>query len=363
MNLRIEQLTFTRFLAAISIVVFHYGQKSFLFNNDYVSFIFKQADLGVSYFFTLSGFVMIIAYGKFNKIDFLSFIKNRLARIFPLYFLAILIIILNRHFINFSIFEILLNLLFFQTWIPGFARSLYGPNWSLSVEFFFYLLFPILYNKFYTHKHHLKKMFLYVLLFWILSQIIYLLARNQEIEFFIYDYKEIKYLPILHLNEFLIGNIAGLFYLSLIKNNKNFKNYTLHLLFVIVLLIVLLKFPFGIDYHNGFLSIIFSILILLLALDNGKISKFFQNKMLIFLGEISYGIYVFQEAIWMVFSDSRFLKYLHLSKVENYTLLFLIRVIILIVFSSFTYFYIETYFRDKIRNINLKNFLKNNNEQ
>ncbi|MDW5290748.1 hypothetical protein [Formosa sp. PL04] len=62
--MRLEQITFTRFLAAISIVIFHHGKNIFPFNQEGVSFIIKQANIGVSYFFILSGFVMVIAYGN-----------------------------------------------------------------------------------------------------------------------------------------------------------------------------------------------------------------------------------------------------------------------------------------------------------
>ena len=91
--MRIEQLTFTRFLAAISIVIFHYGDQIFLFNNKYVQFIFGQANIGVSYFFILSGFVMIIAYNTNSKINFFQYLKNRLARIYPVYLFAIFLLL------------------------------------------------------------------------------------------------------------------------------------------------------------------------------------------------------------------------------------------------------------------------------
>lgn len=98
--MRIEQLTFTRFIAAIAIVIFHFGKESYLFNSDYVSFIFRQAHLGVSYFFILSGFVMIIAYGNKKNINFIEYIKNRLARIYPVYLLAIVLFLSVTFFRN-----------------------------------------------------------------------------------------------------------------------------------------------------------------------------------------------------------------------------------------------------------------------
>ena len=66
--MRIEQLTFIRFVAAISVVIHHFGLHIFPFNTSILLKIFKQGDLGVSFFFFLSGFVMIVAYHKKLKI-------------------------------------------------------------------------------------------------------------------------------------------------------------------------------------------------------------------------------------------------------------------------------------------------------
>jgi peptidoglycan/LPS O-acetylase OafA/YrhL len=154
--IRIEQLTFTRFLAAISIVIFHYGKESSLFNNENVSFMFEQANVGVSYFFILSGFVMIIAYIDKENIDFFEYVKNRLARIYPVYFLAIILILVIRFFAGVNLVDLILNALMLQAWVPEKALTINFPGWSLSVELFFYILFPFLFNFFYKIKS-LKK--------------------------------------------------------------------------------------------------------------------------------------------------------------------------------------------------------------
>src|SRR6266481_3833483 len=92
--MKIEQITFTRFLAAIAIVIFHFGRGIFPFNSEMISFLFAKAGVGVSYFFILSGFVMIIAYGKKSKISPLAYYKNRFARIYPVYLIAILLLLI-----------------------------------------------------------------------------------------------------------------------------------------------------------------------------------------------------------------------------------------------------------------------------
>ena len=151
--MRLEQLTFTRFLAAISIVVFHYGKSVFPFSHDAIYFIFKQAYIGVSYFFILSGFVMIIAYNNKGKIEFWDYMKRRFARIYPVFFLAIIVLLTYYMIIGKPIDYkgLILNITMIQSWIPGYALSFNGPGWSLAVEMFFYLSFPFLFNRFYTN--------------------------------------------------------------------------------------------------------------------------------------------------------------------------------------------------------------------
>src|SRR6478752_9903753 len=134
--MRIEQLTFTRFLAASSIVVFHFGMNTFPFNHESVSFAFWSANYGVSYFFILSGFVMIVDYGDQPKINSLEYLKNRLARVYPVYAFAMLLMFVSLIVTKAeNIYNgILLNVFLVQAWVPGKALSFNGAGWSLSVE-------------------------------------------------------------------------------------------------------------------------------------------------------------------------------------------------------------------------------------
>nr|WP_255563398.1 hypothetical protein [Mucilaginibacter rivuli] len=54
--MKLDQLTFTRFLAAMVIVVFHYGRTVWPFNAAFLVKIWPGADVGVSYFFILYSF-------------------------------------------------------------------------------------------------------------------------------------------------------------------------------------------------------------------------------------------------------------------------------------------------------------------
>lgn len=352
--MRIEQLTFTRFIAAISIVIFHFGMNSFLFKNDFVSFLFSKANLAVSYFFILSGFVMIIAYRNRTQIKFRTYFKNRFARIYPVYFLAIILILISKLFQNIRLDELFLNLTMLQSWFPGKSLSLNYPGWSLSVEVFFYLTFPLSFK--YLIRNRLVKTSIIIIAFWTLSQVFYHLIINGIINISIYTIDDINYNPLFHLNEFLIGNLTGLYYLESMKRKKSTKHNYILILILLILLGLFLKHQSGVSYHNGILAIIFAPLIFLIAKSKGWVSTFFSNRIFVFLGEISFGIYIYQVPIWIIsgfiLTDYRMDKYLGIAK--NYsdnTTTFLIKLFVLILISAISYIFIENPLREKIKKI------------
>ncbi|WDF62869.1 acyltransferase family protein [Flavobacterium sp. KACC 22763] len=336
--MRIEQLTFTRFLAAISIVIFHYAKKSFLFNNKYVNFIFSNADVCVSYFFILSGFVMMVAYAKRTEISAKEYFINRFARIYPVYFLALLIMfLLQAHIQNLDVLGLVLNVFLIQAWVSGKILSVNPPGWSLSVEFIFYAIFPFLFNQGFR-KMKLKRIFLYIILFWILSQIIFqlLYLGYIEIDKFAITRDFIMYNPLLHINEFLVGTLAGFLFTEKLKSRVG--NYDFLILAFVVLIILALKFSMNLSFHNGLLAVFFIPLIILLSLNNGWITKLFQKKAFVFLGEISFGIYILQHPVFSVISSYSVKKYLHMT---DMTMVFFLRLILLIITASVSYLYIE----------------------
>ncbi len=102
--------------------------------------------IGVMFFFTLSGFVL--AWAIRPGVSKRSFYQARFARIYPLY-LATWLAAVAASFVlgdDKSWIGIVLSLILLQAWVP--VPEIYGagnsPGWSLSVEAFFYALFPFL---------------------------------------------------------------------------------------------------------------------------------------------------------------------------------------------------------------------------
>jgi peptidoglycan/LPS O-acetylase OafA/YrhL len=338
---KINQLTFTRFIAAIFIVIYHSGRNVMPFNQAILRDIFLNANLGVSYFFILSGFVMIIAYGqKQGLINKRSYYLNRVSRIYPCYIFALLIttlLVIRNHGVFLKAF--LLGATLTQAWVPPYAVSLNSPGWSLSVEVLFYLSFPFLFNYIYR-KCTTKSIALYIVAFWILSQCLlnYLSFSGFNKGYGTDSDNFISFFPLLHLNEFLVGNLIGLIYLGAKTGNKNYDVYLVLLLVAMGLFSYLdAHFGFQLNIHGGIMALFFAPFILLLAKGgNGILPKILSGKKLIVLGEISYSIYIIQGPVSLMVNY--FYRTAHIKQPE---LMFYLYVIILLITSVICYYTIE----------------------
>lgn len=346
--MRIDQLTFTRFVAAMAIVVYHFGREVPPFNNPHLASLVHHANLGVSYFYILSGFVMMVAYYKKDPspVTPMVYYKNRLARIYPLYFIALLLVV-SYYVLKsapVSSVSLLLSLPGLQAWYPPSALQLNYPGWSISVELFFYILFPWLFNRLYL-KYSFNKLLLLGIAVWFLSQLFFNGILNSS---FYRDFPSNRanalfYFPLMHLNEFLVGNLAGLFVLR--NRNLRFKNADVFLLLLMLMMAFVVTTGLPVNFHNGLLAIFIVPFLILLSLSKGVFSTIGSSQPLQFLGDISYGIYILQVPVYLYCYE----LFTRLG-LENYTVLFYLYCIILIVTSAVFYKVVEKPLRDRIRN-------------
>ena len=345
--MRLEQLTFTRFLAAIIIVVFHFGLTIPPFTHPSISFLFSN--VGVSYFFVLSGFVMIIAYSKSGKrIQPITYYKNRFARVYPVYLIALLFTIFMMWLCNIPVPKDALpyNFLMLQSWFPPYPMLINRSGWTLSVEVLFYLSFPFLFNRIYS-RYKLSVVAIGILLFWLLSQLLssYLQSTHWNLKNLPINHNLLYYFPPMHFNQFLIGNLFGI--LLLHTYDRFSRNWDWLVLLLLAVTAALLKYqiPNG-NYHNGFLAILFGFIILVISLNNGLISRVCENRIFVFLGEASFGIYILQipvhEALYKI------TKPFYYTQPNNF---FYVYLIVLTVIAAISYQFIETPLRKMIRKL------------
>jgi peptidoglycan/LPS O-acetylase OafA/YrhL len=110
---------------------------------------------GVQLFFIASAVTLLMSWNRESGYSLPSrtrrFFINRLFRIAPLYFLAMVFYWFSRTMAleDFSIERLCATLLFYNAWTPNLLPTVGGWNpvpggWGISVEFMFYLVFPLL---------------------------------------------------------------------------------------------------------------------------------------------------------------------------------------------------------------------------
>ncbi len=353
--MQLDQITFTRFIAALTVVFFHYGQSIFPANT---SFLFENITAGpiaVGYFYVLSGFIMAIAYYQPEQknqhtINKKKYWVARFARIYPVYLLALLLIVAAKFKgLTENWLELPLHLTLLQSWVPGYPITLNTPGWSLSVEAFFYLCFPFL--LIWVYKLGTKSLAIFTVILWFATQAILLIQLNSA-EYapksLLHDF--IYYNPLMHLNSFVAGILCGIY----LKRNPNTseKNNGLWLLLSFGLIFLLIwarphletLLGMKLAFTNGLLAPVFLLFIVLLARHKGIITKLFSYSGLILLGEASYSLYILQKPVHGVY-DKIIVPRIALSETTH----FYVFLILLIILSILSYKLFETPMRKALR--------------
>lgn len=299
--------------------------------------IFSYGYLGVDIFFLISGYVIskriFEDYEITKKIDLYNFYLKRIKRIIPnLFFIIIFTYIFYLIFgppdlslFKETIFALFgLSNLYYINYSRDYFNNVFedplGHTWSLGVEEQFYIVFPVLIFLFLNKKNNYTNLIITLSIIFIISLIFFSFnfKDNQMLSFYFSPYR---------FWEFLIGTFFYL-YRKKIKFNKFIFYLSIFLIFILI---------FGNQNIN--LGFFLNIIILLLSgyiISSYKKNIIFENNQLIYLGNISYSFYLWHLPI-LFFSD------LYITSNLNIDLFF--SFILTLLFSVFTYNYIEQKFR------------------
>lgn len=311
---------------------FHDQGNAYPFSAPFIKNWISFSNVFVSYFFALSGFILVVSSVKDDKlvVGKKAFWFNRFARIYPLYFFALamylgLCLMANTPNTKLTFDQLLLTTALLQTWIPKYAMAYNYVSWTLSIEALFYLIFPFLILVMARIK--LSVVFWIAIVIWLISLLAYIYVVDNS-----YPKLFTDYFPLLHVNSFIGGVVAGQFFirykLTFVKNRK-----LILLVFLVLSGIVLSAISFHNDfirkyYHNGLLVPLFlSFILYLSSLEEGSLKRMLSHPVLQYLGEISYGIYILQIAVSILVTGLNN-RFLHLS----HTVIFYIYVLVLIAF-------------------------------
>jgi peptidoglycan/LPS O-acetylase OafA/YrhL len=304
-------LTGIRALAAFMVYIHHYNPFSTEFFGKYIHDFFSEFHIGVTIFFVLSGFLICNRYFDEPNFSFKNYLINRIARIYPMYF-----ILTTLTFVFFAVVYSqnswidLHNYFYNISFLKGFSDDLkfsgIAQSWSLTVEEVFYFTAPLFFI--FINKSRF---------FLVLIPLFFLGLGVLLVSFFIgIDCKGFMKSINFMLDYTFFGRISEFFVgigLALIvkKYETSFKRITyLGLLGIILSVCALVSLKveggFGVDSFlgrviNTLVLPVFGIAPLFFGLIKEKtlISNFFSTKTLQLLGKSSYIFYLIHLGIFV----------------------------------------------------------------
>lgn len=301
----------TRFLAFLPVFLTHcfFSNTKEIQNSKFYLFVFdhlKLGLLGLDYFFVLSGFlitwIIIEEQNKTSKFSLKNFYVRRGLRIFPLYFLMVivgfLISFLNNNFGGGKIIE-LPSFIYFLSFTLNFYIIENGKDflfflvffWSVSVEEQFYFFWSILLK---FLKRHIPVLAFAMIVFSVVFRAFYIENDNQLV-----------FNTISSLSNFGVGALIAhfsFFYESFVNVFQKVPRILIALVYITFLILFynynkLFCYKYSIIFERLIFSLFFGFFILEQVYSNKSIYKIGRIKFMDYFGKLSFGLYCYHGLI------------------------------------------------------------------
>ena len=308
--------------------------------------------LGLDFFFVLSSFLITWTifeeYQNSKSFNFKNFFVRRTLRIWPLYFLIVLLGFLTYFFSNVyfnQTISVIPNIIYFVGFILNFYIIKNGQEflfflvflWSIAVEEQFYLFWALILKI-------ARKYFIVITTLLIICSLIFRW-------YYIHDSNQLYFNTISIFSNFGIGGLfAYLVFKTRLQNSITLLSKKTIVIVYLLLLLSLIFFqeifslPFLVIFQKLWFSLLFVFIILEQSFSTHSFLKVKNIPLINYLGKISYGLYCFHGVVITILI--KLLEQLHFT--ETYWHVFLLYPLIILVFSilfahlSFRYF--ENYF-------------------
>ena len=280
---RVKELDALRGLAALMVMWYH-----FTAFRPQAALGFTYGLTGVDLFFIISGFVIFMSLNHVKNSQ--QFIVNRFSRLYPTYWACVTITfisLITYKLIAFNGDEIITyasNLSMFQFYLK--ARDLDDSYWTLIIEMTFYIVMLALFH--FKKLNYLNTIALSMMGMVSITSLFFF--ENETVKFILNNFQLLQYIPLF---------LAGItFYKLYHQTNNTFQNYGI----IVVCLICQILSYFYSNRFNGAISIIEYSCILLIyfglftAIIHHKLN-FIINPVTVYLGKISFAMYLLHQAI------------------------------------------------------------------
>ena len=320
--MRIKWFSLIRITGLLLVLLYHFFQT-----------VFPGGFFGVDVFFTFSGFLitslLLEEFGQKGKIDILGFFRRRFYRIFPPVVLMILVVmpftfLVRQDYvagIGGQIAGVLGFMTNFYEMLTGgsyesqFIPHLFVHNWSLAVEVHYYILWGLavwLMSKQAKTGGQLRGMV------FLLSSITFVVSFLSMFigSFIVSSYSTLYFSSLTHVYPFFLGSVLATLIgvrhttplLKRLNQTLDLKQTLLVFsagLGVLLLLTFFVKFNYLFAYLLGFLLASLAALLMIVAarLLHEKTPTIEEPKVISFLADTSYAVYLFHWPIYIIFSQ------------------------------------------------------------
>jgi len=266
--------------------------------------------LGVSFFFVLSGFILVYTYAD-RPFRAREFWQARFARIYPAYASSLLIALpmflwflihLNFPFLAWTKDHLSLACLMVatltQSWVPQIASAWNPVAWSLAVEAFFYACFPLLFPM--IAKASRRGLLVWIAAAWTITLLLtggYAVFSPDGVAHTNSSYENLFWLnvvrfnPLVSLPEFVVGMAAGF---ACVRSKLAADSgiwLTVGGMAAFALAVALSRqIPYPM-LHSGLLAPVFASIIFGVAL-RPRWTRVLEWRWLVLVGEASYSLYL-----------------------------------------------------------------------
>ena len=250
-------------------------------------------------FFGLSGYVIFYGFESgrynFNYEALKDFYRNRFLRIYPLFFLCSVSVLIIKYLKHQEIPSLSFNFFTSQFFAIQYSHlyELNGVFWTLGVEMWFYLLAPIFYFGLKRIKNLSTAAGIYIILFLLIL-----------VEAFLFKSPDVRTLTS-NLTHFFVGFVALKFGPNIYKKANKFTDMQIFCLSFMAFLstAILMTVDFKLFYTVGSILTDFGIFLILMMQPKFELKRTSSVviKNLLLLGVLSYGVYVWHAVVVLIF--------------------------------------------------------------
>ncbi|MDQ6941354.1 MAG: acyltransferase [Candidatus Eremiobacteraeota bacterium] len=299
----LKPLTSLRFVAALLVFVYH-APLAQPFAREHA-----LGQAGVGFFFLLSGFILTYTYrgALSTQASVVRFYTARFARVYPAYLVSIALALPVVALYGSLAWDksppavradaLIAQVLAVQAWFPReeIYLGLNSPAWSISVEAFFYALFPLLIwslsRSFATAGA--RTIFVMAAMTWACAAAVFAIPHHADV-WTTYIF------PPVRVVDFVVGMLLGMAFLRGYELPGSATAWEVAAVIAIAAAIIAIPHvPAGLQYSLWPLPF-WAALIAIVALRRGAISRLLSHPAFVRLGEISYAFYLVHLSVLML---------------------------------------------------------------